>query len=80
MTVSRTRMAALPQPSQGEVFRGRLDDAVDNLADLAKGTAVDYENEGELNALISSLGSIRDRADTIQNAAIGVRNALEENL
>lgn len=73
-------MAATPKDSTPTTVMYSLYSAVEGIKDYTMGTNQEFENDGDLNALIEQLGWIRDRAIAVQNAAIGTRDALSENL
>lgn len=54
--------------------------AIDELRGRLDALATNYENDGDLSLVVSDLGYVRDRADALQNAAIGTAAALEQNL
>lgn len=69
-----------PQPESAGSRTYDLYEAVERLKDYTVLTYNDLEHDGELGLLIDQLAEIRTRADVIQDAALGVRSALVENL
>lgn len=54
--------------------------AVEQIKDYAVGMDAEFQNEGDLVTLTDQLAWLRDRADRIQSAAIGVQSAFSEFL
>lgn len=54
--------------------------ALEGLKTKAAESFLDYEDDGDLDSLRDSLGTLRDRADAIQNAVLGTIAAINSHL
>lgn len=67
---------AIAAPAQ-TTYAYKIDNEVERLKEYTVNAYGNFTNEADLDLLINELGYIRDRADQLQNSALGVVSALQ---